>query len=71
MSIKINEDSAFVAKMRRALEDNDGYCPCALVRNNDTKCMCRAFREARSGVCHCGLYTKTAEPSPAGQFDHA
>ena len=28
-------------------------------KNEDTKCMCKEFREMASGTCHCGLYTKT------------
>lgn len=41
-----------------ALKKTDGYCPCAIFQNEDTKCMCRAFREMDEGTCHCGLYTK-------------
>ena len=44
------------------IKSNGGYCPCSLIKNEDTKCMCKEFRstEATSeGVtCHCGLYTK-------------
>lgn len=32
---------------------------CSLEKNEDTKCMCKEFREMASGTCHCGLYTKT------------
>ena len=46
-----------------ALKENGGYCPCRIVRNEDTKCMCKEFREAiETGiacVCHCGLYELT------------
>ena len=45
--------------MRKALKDNNGFCPCAIEKNEDTKCMCKEFREMASGTCHCGLYTKT------------
>ena len=41
-----------------AVADNNGYCPCRVVKNADTKCMCKEFREQASGVCHCGLYKK-------------
>lgn len=58
MKIVQNPDKEFVAQMHRALKDNNGYCPCALVRCADTKCMCREFREMDEGTCHCGLYTK-------------
>ena len=35
------------------------YCPCSLVRNNNTVCMCKEFRDSPSGTtCHCGIYTK-------------
>ena len=42
-----------------AVKDNDGYCPCRRVKNEDTKCMCKEFREGGLGECHCGLYEKT------------
>lgn len=35
------------------------YCPCALEKNDDTVCMCKAFKEQDFvGECHCGLYEK-------------
>lgn len=61
MRIVVNEDSEFVAEMRKALKENDGYCPCLLEKTPDTKCMCKAFREMQEGTCHCGLYTKIAD----------
>lgn len=43
-----------------AVKNNQGYCPCALEKTPDTKCMCKEFREMeKSGICHCGLYKKT------------
>ena len=56
--IKINEDQELVQEVRKQLKENDGYCPCSLVHINDTKCMCKSFREQDSGECHCGLYIK-------------
>ena len=60
MQININPDKDFVAHMRKALKDNNGFCPCAIVRSEDTKCMCKEFREmidnGKTGMCHCGLY---------------
>lgn len=35
------------------------YCPCSLVRDEDTVCMCKEFREMEEGTCHCQLYVKT------------
>ena len=38
---------------------NNGYCPCAIEKTPDTKCMCKEFREQKEpGLCHCGLYEK-------------
>ena len=41
MKININPDKEFVNDMRKALKDNNGFCPCSLEKNEDTKCMCR------------------------------
>lgn len=59
MAIKVNPDNEIVNSIRQALKENGGYCPCSLVQNEDTKCMCKEFREMKSGTCHCGLYIKT------------
>lgn len=60
MQIKLNENKEFVQEMRQALKDNDGYCPCVVVKSPETKCMCKAFLEqTEDGQCHCGLYNKT------------
>ena len=58
MKIKVSEDKEHVARIREQLKQNDGYCPCQLIRNDDTKCMCKEFREQETGECHCGLYIK-------------
>ena len=35
------------------------YCPCSVIRNNNTVCMCKEFKDSPSGTtCHCGIYTK-------------
>lgn len=56
--IKLNEDAELVKSIRKKLKENNGYCPCALLKNEDTKCMCKEFREMKTGECHCGLYIK-------------
>lgn len=56
--IKINPDKEFVKEFRQRLKDNSGYCPCRVQKTDDTKCMCKEFREQESGYCHCGLYYK-------------
>lgn len=46
-------------KIEEAIKNNDGYCCCAIEKNEDTKCMCRDFREQNKyGFCHCGRYLK-------------
>ena len=44
--------------IKQAVKDNEGYCPCRILKNENTKCMCKEFREMEEGVCHCGLYEK-------------
>ena len=58
LKITYNQDKQIVDKILDALDKNNGYCPCKLEKNNDTKCMCKEFREQKSGTCHCGLYIK-------------
>jgi hypothetical protein len=57
MKIKtINHDIAMLVAA------NDGYCPCAIQKIPDTKCMCKEFREQESeGPCHCGRYMKVVD----------
>lgn len=59
MKITTNPDKQLVAEIRASLKKNGGYCPCALEKTEDTKCMCKEFLEMREGMCHCGLYYKT------------
>ena len=60
LKITYNQDKQIVDKILDALDKNNGYCPCKLEKNNDTKCMCKEFREmidnGEIGMCHCGLY---------------
>lgn len=60
MSYRIiyNKDQEFVAEMKQALKNNNGFCPCKLDRNKDTKCICKEFKEQDEGFCSCGLYQK-------------
>ena len=64
MKIRVYADKETEQIIRQAMKEADGHCPCvfALARNEDTKCMCKEFREAPAGtVCHCGLYEKIEE----------
>ena len=45
MKVRLNEDAAVVAAVREGLKRTGGYCPCVRERSEDTKCMCREFRE--------------------------
>ena len=56
--IKLNPDKTVVKLIREGLKATDGYCPCRPVHTEDTKCMCKEFREQSRGMCHCGLYIK-------------
>lgn len=58
MRIRATKDEKLKAAIRKALEENDGYCPCRTERTPETKCMCKEFLEQESGACHCGLYVK-------------
>lgn len=48
--------------IKQLVDANDGYCPCTLVKNEDTKCMCKEFKEQKHpGACHCGRFEKVKE----------
>ncbi len=58
MTVRLNPDSEYANEIKRKLKANGGYCPCSLVKNADTKCMCKNFRDMKEGMCDCGLYIK-------------
>lgn len=55
----LNPDKEERRRVAMAVKENDGYCPCLLERNEDTKCPCKAKRE--QGICICGLYVEVEE----------
>ena len=62
MKIVKNPNTEVYNKVSEALKDNDGYCPCVLIKNADTKCICKSFIEQQEpGECHCGRYVKVAD----------
>ena len=61
MRIEITSDPVKKKEILNALKANDNYCPCRVEKTPDTKCMCKEFREQKSGPCHCGLYIKYEE----------
>ena len=56
----MNPDHEIVVEALKALKENGYYCPCALYKDEDTKCMCKDFRDKVDsgyiGECNCGLY---------------
>lgn len=59
MKIKVTDDIELRDEIRRQLRENGGYCPCSLIKSDDTKCVCKEFLESNEdGYCHCGLYYK-------------
>ena len=63
MKLEFNKDEEIVKTIQEGLKKNDGYCPCRMEKNKDTKCMCKEFREQIQdpkfeGYCHCMLYYK-------------
>ena len=66
MAVRFNEDSELVAQIKEGLKRKGGYCPCRLQKTEDTKCICKEFREQIAdpefeGYCHCLLYYKTKD----------
>ena len=63
MKVRFNEDEEVVKTVKEGLARTGGYCPCRLSQSEDTKCICREFREQIKdpdfeGYCHCLLYYK-------------
>jgi ferredoxin-thioredoxin reductase catalytic subunit len=59
MRIIVNPDKEVVKEVREGLKRTGGYCPCRVAKNEDTKCLCKEFREQTcEGECYCGLYIK-------------
>ena len=64
MKITVNPNKEIADAVKEGLKQTGGYCPCRRERTEDTKCMCREFREqiadpAFEGYCHCRLYWKS------------
>lgn len=58
--IVLSEDAELVAEVNRQLQETKGYCPCALYRIPEYKCICESFRNALAAgyetECGCGKY---------------
>ncbi len=59
LRISLNSDITKVNEVRKAIDANGGYCPCSIVKTEDTQCMCKNFKNQNTpGFCHCELYYK-------------
>ena len=58
--IVLSDDLALVAEVNRQLQETKGYCPCALIWDDSTKCICSSFKESLAKEeeieCNCGKY---------------
>ena len=64
MKITLNPNTEIVKAVQEGLKMTGGYCPCRREKNDDTKCMCKEFKEQIAdpdyeGFCHCMLYYKS------------
>lgn len=55
-------------KVTEAVEANNGYCPCLVFKNEDSKCMCKEFRTVAQKlpkgdvyICNCGRFKAIGE----------
>lgn len=61
-STKPNPDKQVYDEVTSAIADNENYCCCAIEKTEDTKCMCKDFREQQeSGFCHCSRFYKVRD----------
>lgn len=65
MKVIQNPDKEYAKDIKKRLKENNGYCPCQLVKDASTKCQCASFREQiannEPGACHCGLWIAVEE----------
>lgn len=56
MALKIKEVEPSIKVL---VDRNGGFCPCAVFKTPETRCICKEFREQQKpGLCHCGRYEK-------------
>lgn len=54
-----NPDAEMYRQVSEAVIKNDNFCPCSLIKDETTKCLCKEFREQDTeGLCHCGKFLK-------------
>lgn len=55
-NMRLNDNKEHVEKILDAICEKEGYCPCVLPKNEDTKCPCKKMREENK--CCCKLYVE-------------
>lgn len=65
LGVELASNNQYGAKLNQGkydiitgLQETGGYCPCMIIQNDNTKCCCLAFKKQKTGVCHCGLWSK-------------
>jgi len=61
-------DTDRTGSIKKAVDENDWYCPCIVHKSPDTLCMCKEFRDSFANLdkgesvsCRCGRYKATNE----------
>lgn len=67
-NITLNPDPEMVKTIREGLKRRNGHCPCRLEQTEETRCICKEFRDQIAdpefeGYCHCMLYYKSRDPA--------
>lgn len=56
MKIKVVPNTDYIKK---AIEENEGFCPCKVEKIPENKCLCEDFLNSNKiGKCKCGRYEK-------------
>ena len=56
--IVLNDKNPKLNEILNKIKENNGYCPCAPIKDSDTKCPCKQFRDIKQGICQCGAFIK-------------
>ena len=60
MKAVFTNDVELKERVLNELKQNNGYCPCQIVHDSSTKCICDDFKQnvEIGESCICGLYIK-------------
>ena len=59
MALVINPNLEERKRIGKKILNNEKYCPCMIVKSQDTLCPCKDKRE--KGICICRLYVEESE----------